>query len=185
MPVCGLHLYTMSPLREAQDRSRSSIMYQMMHRYKDGVLSSSAYDADAGKAAFDTEVVIERIAIVGLPGGPSGWQVGNNMAGPVTTALQCADRTHASCCLRGRAHCSASALQSQYSTASQLTLAGVADRRQRLDPVDARAAAAQPWGGRHGAAPPQAQPVGDGRLVPRIHSRRRDSIGVQHVLRCK
>lgn len=47
-------------------------------RYHDGVLTSSAYQtaADAvAQAGFQTEVVVERIAILGLPGGLSGWQV--------------------------------------------------------------------------------------------------------------
>lgn len=46
-------------------------------RYADGVLSSSAHGTAAGaatQAVFETEVVIERIAILGLPGGLSGWQ---------------------------------------------------------------------------------------------------------------
>jgi ethanolamine ammonia-lyase small subunit len=46
-------------------------------RYADGVLTSSAYrtaDNALAQSAFNTNVAIERIAILGLPGGVSGWQ---------------------------------------------------------------------------------------------------------------
>eukprot|EP00208_Stichococcus_sp_RCC1054_P007303 CAMPEP_0206145352 /NCGR_PEP_ID=MMETSP1473-20131121/27104_1 /ASSEMBLY_ACC=CAM_ASM_001109 /TAXON_ID=1461547 /ORGANISM="Stichococcus sp, Strain RCC1054" /LENGTH=887 /DNA_ID=CAMNT_0053541521 /DNA_START=68 /DNA_END=2731 /DNA_ORIENTATION=- len=49
-------------------------------RYKDGVLISTAYEGAGSEVAasgdaFKTEVKVERIVVLGLPGGPKGWQV--------------------------------------------------------------------------------------------------------------
>ncbi len=51
------------------------------YRYQDGVLTSTAYEGAAGTrevaagAPFKTDVMVERLVVLGLPGGPRGWQV--------------------------------------------------------------------------------------------------------------
>ena len=65
-------------------------------RYQSGVLTSGAYGAEAGDTAagaFETQSVIERIAVLGLPGGPSGWQVRSltSSCGTITPWLHAID----------------------------------------------------------------------------------------------
>ena len=72
--------------RTRQPRGNSETMRR---RYQGGFLTSTAFESEGGGgsgvvsgAPFRAEVEIERVVVLGLPGGPKGWQVTHSSATP-------------------------------------------------------------------------------------------------------
>ena len=65
----------------------------MRRRYQGGFLTSTAFESEGGGgsgvvsgAPFRAEVEIERVVVLGLPGGPKGWQVTHSPPPPALVA---------------------------------------------------------------------------------------------------
>lgn len=59
----------------------------MRRRYQGGFLTSAAYEGEGAGgsgvvsgAPYRAEVEVERVVVLGLPGGPQGWQVTHSSA---------------------------------------------------------------------------------------------------------